>query len=40
VGNGETGAVSRKLYDTLSAIQRGYAADKYGWRMEVRTNGN
>jgi branched-chain amino acid aminotransferase len=35
VGNGETGAVSRKLYDTLTAIQRGNAADKYGWRVQV-----
>ncbi|MCL2224323.1 MAG: branched-chain amino acid aminotransferase [Defluviitaleaceae bacterium] len=35
VGNGDTGETSRKLYDTLTAIQRGKAEDKFGWRMEI-----
>jgi branched-chain amino acid aminotransferase len=35
VGNGEPGELSRKLYDTLTAIQRGELPDKFGWRVSV-----
>ncbi|MCL2049476.1 MAG: branched-chain amino acid aminotransferase [Defluviitaleaceae bacterium] len=35
VGNGEPGEVSRRLYDTLTAIQRGNMEDRFGWRVEV-----
>lgn len=35
IGTGETGETTRKLYETLTAIQRGEAEDKHSWRMEV-----
>ncbi len=35
-GNGEEiGAISRKLYDLLQAIQYGRVADKYGWTLSI-----
>lgn len=35
VGNGETGTTTRKVYDTLTGIQYGRLADKFGWRVEI-----
>jgi len=35
IGTGETGETSRKLYETLTAIQRGEAEDKFGWCVEI-----
>jgi len=35
IADGETGALSGKLYDTVTGIQRGEIADKYGWRIKV-----
>ena len=35
IGDGKTGETSIKLYDTLTAIQRGEGEDKFGWRVEV-----
>ena len=31
VNNGETGPLSRKLYDTLTGIQTGKQEDPFGW---------
>jgi branched-chain amino acid aminotransferase len=33
---GKTGEVSQRLYDEITAIQRGEAADKFGWVYEVK----
>jgi branched-chain amino acid aminotransferase len=35
IGGGEVGDTSRKLYETLTSIQRGDAEDKFGWRMPI-----
>jgi len=35
VGDGAAGEISRKLYDTLTALQRGEGEDKFGWRVEI-----
>lgn len=35
VGGGAVGELSRKLFDTLTAIQRGDSPDKHGWRVKV-----
>lgn len=35
VGNGEEGEISRRLYETLTGIQRGDKEDKFKWRMEL-----
>ena len=35
VTDGNVGPLSRKLYDTLIAIQRGEAIDKFEWRVSV-----
>ncbi|MBU8878451.1 branched-chain amino acid aminotransferase [Bacillus sp. FJAT-29790] len=35
VNNGETGELSKKLYDTLTGIQNGTIADPFGWTMKV-----
>ena len=35
IGGGETGPFSRRLYDTITGIQRGDLADDHGWRLEV-----
>jgi branched-chain amino acid aminotransferase len=36
IGNGETGALTRKLYDAIVAIQYGQAPDPHGWTSEVK----
>jgi branched-chain amino acid aminotransferase len=36
INNNETGALARRLYDDLTAIQWGTAADEFGWMTEVR----
>lgn len=35
VNNGETGALSKKLYDTLTGIQTGAVEDPFDWILEV-----
>lgn len=35
VNNGETGALSKKLYDTLTGIQTGSVEDPFNWIVEV-----
>lgn len=35
IGTGEIGAVSQKLYDTLTGIQWGKVDDPFGWRVQV-----
>lgn len=35
INNGETGALSKKIYDSLTGIQTGVAEDPFGWRMKV-----
>lgn len=35
INNGEIGAVSQKLYDTLTGIQWGRLEDTFGWTVEV-----
>ncbi|MDQ0268486.1 branched-chain amino acid aminotransferase [Cytobacillus purgationiresistens] len=35
INNGETGQVSKKLYDTLTGIQRGEIDDHFGWIVKV-----
>ncbi|MBN6886826.1 branched-chain amino acid aminotransferase [Cytobacillus horneckiae] len=35
INNGETGEISRKLYDTLTGIQKGKLEDKFGWIVKV-----
>jgi branched-chain amino acid aminotransferase len=35
VGTGKAGETSKKLHDTLCAIQRGEAPDPHGWRVEL-----
>ena len=35
IGGGETGPISKQLYDTITGIQRGELTDTYGWRLEV-----
>lgn len=36
VNNGETGPITRKLYDLLTGIQYGDIEDKFGWLEKVR----
>ncbi|PZE21637.1 branched-chain amino acid aminotransferase [Paenibacillus xerothermodurans] len=36
IGDGGTGQLSQKLYDTLTGIQTGAVADPFGWTIEVR----
>ncbi|MNW59348.1 Branched-chain-amino-acid aminotransferase 2 [compost metagenome] len=36
IAGGETGALSAKLYDTLTGIQRGEREDLFGWRYSVQ----
>lgn len=36
INNGETGELSRKLYDTLTGIQNGVIDDPFGWTVEVK----
>ncbi len=35
INNGETGPVARELYDSLLALQSGFAEDPHGWRVRV-----
>jgi len=35
VADGNTGSLSRKLFDTLSGIQRGTLEDKFNWRVRL-----
>lgn len=35
INNGETGAVSKKLYETLTGIQTGKLEDPFGWSVKV-----
>jgi branched-chain amino acid aminotransferase len=35
INRGETGPLSQRLYDEIQAIQYGYYADPYGWRVEL-----
>lgn len=35
VGNGGVGAITQKLYDTLTGIQTGAIADKFGWVRKI-----
>jgi branched-chain amino acid aminotransferase len=35
IKDGETGPLSKKLYDTVTGIQWGELPDKYGWRLSV-----
>ncbi len=36
IGNGQTGALTQKLYDAIVGIQYGTAADAHGWTSEVK----
>ncbi|WP_144509698.1 branched-chain amino acid aminotransferase [Bacillus sp. FJAT-22090] len=36
VNNGETGELSKKLYDTLTGIQKGTVEDPFGWVVELK----
>jgi branched-chain amino acid aminotransferase len=35
IGNGEKGAVTQRLYDQLTGIQRGKIKDGHGWVQRV-----
>ena len=35
IGDGKIGALTQRLYDTLTGIQWGKTADPYGWRVTV-----
>ncbi len=35
IGGGKTGALTQRLYDTITGIQTGRLADPFGWVMEV-----
>jgi len=35
IGDGNTGALSRRLYDTVTGIQRGDIEDRFSWRVEI-----
>jgi len=35
IGDGTTGALSQKLYDTVTGIQNGTVEDKFGWVVNV-----
>lgn len=36
IGNGKTGPISQKLYDTVTGIQLGKLKDEFGWTVEVK----
>ncbi|KXH80081.1 branched-chain amino acid aminotransferase [Sporosarcina sp. HYO08] len=38
VNNGETGELSKKLYDTLTGIQTGKLEDPFGWVVQVKSD--
>ena len=35
VGDGATGPIARRLFDAISAIQRGFAPDTFGWTSDL-----
>ena len=35
IGDGTTGPLSMKLYDTITGIQTGRLEDTLGWRVQV-----
>jgi len=35
IADGETGPLSRRIYETITGIQRGEVEDKHGWRVQV-----
>ena len=35
INNGETGPLSKKLYETLTGIQKGEIEDKFNWTVDV-----
>ena len=35
IADGKTGSLSKKLYNTITGIQRGDLEDKYGWRLKI-----
>ncbi|MCM3109499.1 branched-chain amino acid aminotransferase [Lederbergia lenta] len=35
INNAETGALAKRIYDSLTGIQTGVAEDPFGWRMKV-----
>lgn len=37
INNGETGPIAKKLYSTITGIQRGDQPDEFGWTTEVST---
>ena len=36
IGEGKTGVLSQRLYDTLTGIQNGLLPDEFGWMMETQ----
>lgn len=38
VNNGETGQLSKRLYENLSQIQKGQMEDPFGWVMELKSD--
>nr|WP_164545808.1 branched-chain amino acid aminotransferase [Paenibacillus albus] len=39
IGDGRTGALSKRLYDTLTGIQYGTVEDRFGWMRETGLQG-
>ncbi|MFD1065919.1 branched-chain amino acid aminotransferase [Oceanobacillus locisalsi] len=37
INNGETGEISKKLYDTITGIQYGHIADPFNWMQNIET---
>ena len=37
IGEGKTGEISQRLYDTLTGIQNGLLPDQFGWMVEVES---
>lgn len=35
IGNGQTGALSQKLFETISGVQRGLLKDEFGWMVPL-----
>jgi branched-chain amino acid aminotransferase len=40
INNGETGPLSKKLYDTLTGIQNGTIPDPFGWVVKIQESTN
>lgn len=38
INNGETGKISKLLYDTITGIQTGVLKDKYNWTIKINKN--